>query len=159
MVKYFVMEEYLEKLEYRMKLKGFSLKTVKSYKYNIKQFLKFINKNPEKVSKEDIESYFTNLIDNGYMSASIRLNYASLKFFFALWVFCFFSGGDRLALFSISFKSFLRSFSSSSIEVLFAYLMKFFASNRPSASFSSFRLSFLDIPWLSIVMFFMQRYL
>ncbi|MBT6995498.1 tyrosine-type recombinase/integrase [Candidatus Woesearchaeota archaeon] len=76
------MEEYLEKLEYRMKLKGFSLKTVKSYKYNIKQFLKFINKNPEKVSKEDIESYFTNLIDNGYMSASIRLNYASLKFFF-----------------------------------------------------------------------------
>ncbi len=79
------MEEYLEKLDYRMKLKGFSPKTIKSYSYNLKQFLSFIDKNPEKVSKEDIESYFANLIKKDYMSASIKLNYASIKFFFT-WV-------------------------------------------------------------------------
>lgn len=79
------MEEYLEKLEYRMKLKGFSHKTIKSYIYNTKQFFNFLDKSPEKVSKEDIESYFANLIKKGYMAASIRLNYASIKFFFT-WV-------------------------------------------------------------------------
>jgi len=79
------MQEYLEKLEYRMKLKGLSPKTIKSYKYNIQQFFQTLHKTPENVSKNDIETYFVNLIDKGYMSASIRLNYASLKFFFT-WV-------------------------------------------------------------------------
>ena len=79
------MQKYLEKLEYRLKLKGFSPKTVKSYSYNISKFLSFVDKNPEKVSKNDIEAYFANLLGKGYMSASIRLNYASIKFFFT-WV-------------------------------------------------------------------------
>jgi len=79
------MQDYIEKLEYRMKLKGFSPKTIKTYTYNVSQFIKFVSKDPEKVSKEDIESYFANLIDKKYMSASIKLNYASLKFFFS-WV-------------------------------------------------------------------------
>jgi len=79
------MQEYIEKLEYRMKLKGFSPKTIKSYKYNLQNFLNYIKIDPEKVSKEDIESYFANLIKKEYMSASIKLNYASIKFFFT-WV-------------------------------------------------------------------------
>ena len=79
------MQKHIEKLEYRMKLKGFSPKTIKSYKYNTQQFLKFVDKTPEKVSKNDIETYFANLIKKGYMSASIKLNYASIKFFFT-WV-------------------------------------------------------------------------
>ena len=79
------MQEYLEKLEYRLKLKGFSPKTIKSYKYNLLQFLKFIDKSPELVSKNEIEAYFANLLKKGYLSASIRLNYASIKFFFT-WV-------------------------------------------------------------------------
>jgi site-specific recombinase XerD len=80
-----LMQNYIEKLEYRMKLKGFSPKTIKSYTYNTQNFLNFIKINPEKVSKEDIESHFANLIKKGYMSASIKLNYASIKFFFT-WV-------------------------------------------------------------------------
>ena len=79
------MQEYIERLEYRMKLKGFSPKTIKVYKYNIQNFLNHIEIDPERVAKEDIESYFANLIEKGYMSASIKLNYASIKFFFT-WV-------------------------------------------------------------------------
>jgi integrase/recombinase XerD len=77
-----IMQEYIERLEYRMKLKGFSPKTIKVYKYNIQKFLNHIEIDPEKVSKEEIESYFANLINKGYMAASIKLNYASIKFFF-----------------------------------------------------------------------------
>lgn len=79
------MEEYLERLEQRLKLKGFSRNTIKVYKYNLSNFLKFVKKKPEYVLKEDIESYFTYLINKGFKVASIRLNYASLKFFFT-WI-------------------------------------------------------------------------
>jgi len=76
------MQIYLERLEERLRLKGYSLKTIKVYKYNIIKFLKFINKNPEDVLKQDIESYFMNLLNRNFKSASIRLNYACIKFFF-----------------------------------------------------------------------------
>jgi len=79
------MQEYLDKLEKRLKLKGFSPRTIKSYKYNISNFLKFVNKKPENVQKEDIESYFMTLINKGKQTATIRLNYSCLKFFFT-WI-------------------------------------------------------------------------
>jgi len=79
------MQEYLDKLEKRLKLKGFSPRTVKSYKYNISNFLRFSNKKPENVQKEDIETYFMTLINKGSQSNTVRLNYSCLKFFFT-WV-------------------------------------------------------------------------
>ena len=77
------MQEYLDELEKRLKLKGFSPRSIKSYKYNISNFLKFVNKKPENVLKDDIESYFMKLINKGFEPATIRLNYACIKFFFS----------------------------------------------------------------------------
>jgi len=76
------MQEYIQELEKRLKLKGYSLKTIKVYKYNTIKFLKFIKKDPKNVLKQDIEGYFIHLINKNFKSASIRLNYACLKFFF-----------------------------------------------------------------------------
>ena len=79
------MQEYLDELEKRLKLKGFSPRTIKSYKYNIGKFFEFVKKKPENVQKEDIEAYFMTLINKGKQTATIRLNYSSLKFFFT-WI-------------------------------------------------------------------------
>jgi integrase/recombinase XerD len=79
------MQEHLGKLEERLKLRGFSPRTVESYKYHVSKFLKFIDKKPENVLESDVEAYFMHLINKNFKSASIRLSYSCLKFFYT-WI-------------------------------------------------------------------------
>jgi len=76
------MQEYLDKLERELKLRGFSNKTIKTYNYQISKFLKYFNKDPEKITKQEIEDYIINLVEVGYLNTTIRLNIAAMKFFY-----------------------------------------------------------------------------
>jgi len=57
------MQDHLKNLEEYMKFRGFSEKTIKSYKYNVSQFLRFVGKDPENVLKNDIETYLMHLVE------------------------------------------------------------------------------------------------
>jgi len=72
-------EKYLEQLKNRCKLKGFSEQTIKSYSYNVKKFLEFIEKSRLNLSNDAVKSYL--LINNVGINSS-RLQYASISFFF-----------------------------------------------------------------------------
>src|SRR3989344_4766596 len=73
----------LDKLETELKIRGFSQKTVDSYKLYNGQFLKFINKEPEKIEENDIKNYLSHLTTNkGYKPRSLNLALSSLKFFY-----------------------------------------------------------------------------
>lgn len=71
--------EYIQKLEERCILKGFSKQTIKSYTYNLSKFLDFIIKSRLNLSKESVRSYL--LIQDVGINTS-RLQYASISFFF-----------------------------------------------------------------------------
>ena len=71
--------DYLTKLENRCKLRGYSQQTIKSYIYNTKRFLEFIEKSRLNLSKESVKSY---LLAQDVGVNSSRLQYASISFFF-----------------------------------------------------------------------------
>ncbi|MCF7910089.1 tyrosine-type recombinase/integrase [Candidatus Pacearchaeota archaeon] len=72
-------ENYLKKLVDRCKLRGYSQQTIKSYSYNVKRFLDFIEKSRLNLSKDNVKSYL--LAQNVSVNSS-RLQYASISFFF-----------------------------------------------------------------------------
>ena len=73
----------LDKLETELKIRGFSQKTADSYKLYNGQFLKFINKEPEKIEENDIKNYLSYLTSNKhYKPRSLNLALSSLKFFY-----------------------------------------------------------------------------
>jgi integrase/recombinase XerD len=72
----------LEKLETELKLRAFSLKTVKSYLFYNKKFLEFIKKEPEQVTEEDVKKYIADLLSKNISPKSIVLIKAALKFFY-----------------------------------------------------------------------------
>ncbi|MFH1802070.1 MAG: site-specific tyrosine recombinase/integron integrase [archaeon] len=72
-------EEYLTELKNLCILKGFSKQTIKSYTYNISRFLDFLERSRLNLNNEDVKSY---LLAQDLSVNSMRLQYASLKFFF-----------------------------------------------------------------------------
>jgi integrase/recombinase XerD len=72
-------QNYLQQLKERCKLRGYSQQTIKSYSYNVKKFLEFINKNRLNLLKESVKLYL--LAQNVGVNSS-RLQYASISFFF-----------------------------------------------------------------------------
>jgi integrase/recombinase XerD len=72
-------QDYLQKLKERCILKGFSKETLKSYSYNVAKFLDFISKSRLNLNKEAVKSY---LLTQDLSINSVRLQYASLSFFF-----------------------------------------------------------------------------
>jgi len=73
----------LEKLENELKNKGCSQKTVDSYMLHNNDFLKFINKEPEKVEEQDIKNYLSHLTTTKkYKPRSVNLALAAVKFYF-----------------------------------------------------------------------------
>ena len=72
-------ENYLQKLKERCILKGFSNQTIKSYSYNVEEFLDFINKSRLNLSNEEVKLY---LLAQNLSVNSSRLQYASVSFFF-----------------------------------------------------------------------------
>lgn len=75
-------EQYSQQLNDKLKLKGYSPKTIKIYSHFINQFFKTVNKTPETTTKNDVENYLLQLINKNYYTATIRLNGAALLFFF-----------------------------------------------------------------------------
>jgi site-specific recombinase XerD len=77
------MEKYLKKLEIELKLRGFSERTVDTYKRNVRLFLEQIRKDPLQIEEDDIKEHFAELISTRELSPrSIALKRASIKFFF-----------------------------------------------------------------------------
>ncbi len=73
----------LEKIENELKTKGFSQKTIDSYLLYNKEFLKFTNKEPDKIEEQDIKNYLSYLtLSKKYKPRSINLALAALKFSF-----------------------------------------------------------------------------
>ena len=71
----------LKKLALAMKLRDFSEKTAKMYIFYNEKFLKYINKDPRKVTESDIKKFIVHRMVDDYMSSSsIALIKASLKF-------------------------------------------------------------------------------
>lgn len=74
------LKKYTEKIKIRLKLRGCSERTIESYLFFLKPFLKSIN-NLDKVNLDQVESFHTNLIDR-YSNKSRALAVSSLRFFF-----------------------------------------------------------------------------
>ncbi len=72
-------EKYLQKLKERCILQGLSKQTIKSYTYNLGRFLDFVEKSRLNLTNESVKSYL--LIQNLSVN-SLRLQYASISFFF-----------------------------------------------------------------------------
>ncbi|GBE19937.1 tyrosine recombinase XerC [archaeon BMS3Abin17] len=73
-------QKHLEELKNICILKGFSKQTIKAYYYNVKRFLDFIAKSGLNLENNAIKSYLLTL---NLSVNSMRLQYASLRFFFA----------------------------------------------------------------------------
>lgn len=72
-------QDYLQKLKELSVLKGFSNQTIKTYSFIIKKFLTFIDKSSLNLNNESVKSYLLSL---DLSTNSVRLHYASIKFFF-----------------------------------------------------------------------------
>lgn len=70
-------------LERELKIRNFSSKTVKSYLYYNKQFIKFASKSPREIKNEDIKKYLEYLIkDKKFSSSTVNLVINALKFYY-----------------------------------------------------------------------------
>ena len=72
-------EEYLQKLQNRCILRGYSKQTIKSYKYNVSKYLSFLQKSRLNLSNESVKDY---LLAQDLSVNSMRLQHASISFFF-----------------------------------------------------------------------------
>ena len=72
-------QNYIQQLKEICILKGFSNQTIKSYSYNIKKFLNFLDKSRLNLDNNGVRYY---LLALNLSVNSMRLQYASLAFFF-----------------------------------------------------------------------------
>ncbi len=76
-------KKHMQKLDVELKLREFSPHTIRAYlRYN-KQFLKFIDKQPESIKNDDIKLFLSHLLSDKHLSAnSLNLVRAALLFFY-----------------------------------------------------------------------------
>ena len=76
-------KKHMQKLDVELKLRGFSPHTLRTYlRYN-KQFLEFINKQPETIENDDIKLFLSHLLSDKHLSANtLNLVRAALLFFY-----------------------------------------------------------------------------
>lgn len=73
----------IKNLSTELKLKGFSLQTVKAYVIHTNQFLEYIKKDTSSLEEQDIKEYLSWLISEKNLAlASVALKKAAIKFFF-----------------------------------------------------------------------------
>jgi integrase/recombinase XerD len=76
-------EVHIKKLVSELKIRGFSLQTIKAYSRFNAEFLDFIKKPPSKVLESDVKEFLGYLIsDKGLSSKSVALARSSLLFFY-----------------------------------------------------------------------------
>ena len=73
-------EQYLMEIEDICILKGFSKEAIKAYKYHIGRFLQFIDKSSLNLNQGCVKCYLLSL---NLAPNSMRLSYASIRFFFS----------------------------------------------------------------------------
>jgi len=69
-------------LERELRIRKFSIKTVKSYLYYNKKFIEFASKSPREIKNEDIKKYLEFLVNKNFSSSSINLVINALKFYY-----------------------------------------------------------------------------
>ena len=62
--------------------RGLSHRTIASYCYCVKLFMKTCHKDPKRVTKQDIKDYANILIEKGYCGNTLNVYISALKFFF-----------------------------------------------------------------------------
>jgi len=77
------MGELQEKMLRRMELKNFSNRTIEIYLYQLKKYVSYYNCSPEKLGKEDIESYLHFLLQQKASSSTMAQAYSALKYFYS----------------------------------------------------------------------------
>jgi site-specific recombinase XerD len=70
---------FIEKLQERIKLRGYTKQTEKSYCYHVKDFLSFLDKSRLNLNEEGIKLYLLSL---NLSNNSVRLKIMAIKFFF-----------------------------------------------------------------------------
>lgn len=73
--------ELLQELKDTCILRGYSKRTLKSYYYNVQRFLNFVEKSSLNLNNQSVKSYLL-ILSNGLGTNSMRLQYASISFFF-----------------------------------------------------------------------------
>ncbi|MBL7206852.1 MAG: tyrosine-type recombinase/integrase [Candidatus Aenigmarchaeota archaeon] len=68
-------------LEQELRIRGFSAKTVKSYLYHNKEFIKFVKRKIGDVSDLDVKDYIDFMLEN-HTATTVNLALSSIKFFF-----------------------------------------------------------------------------
>jgi len=74
---------YIKKLETELKIRGFSINTIKAYRAHNTKFLLFINKSVTTANSDDIKLYMAHLIsDKGLKMSSVSLHMSALRFLY-----------------------------------------------------------------------------
>lgn len=71
----------LQKLDTELKLRGFSPRTAKMYKFYNEKFLEFIGKSPEQITEDDIKSFIADRLSK-FSPKSVVLMRSALKFYY-----------------------------------------------------------------------------
>lgn len=75
-------ESYINKIEDVGKLRNLKPGTIKNYKNNIRQYLEFIQKNPEELTCEDATDFLLYLKNKGNKASTLNNKNGSLVFFY-----------------------------------------------------------------------------
>jgi len=72
--------DIIESFKKELLRRRYSLQTIKSYSFCIKQFLKFCHKEPRKFTKSDVKNYLNKLSGKGRSGSTMNVNLQALKF-------------------------------------------------------------------------------
>jgi len=76
------MQEYLEKTKQELRLRNYSLKTIKAYLGCLQEYFEFQKINLEKIDEEKIKQFLLNKQSKNYSSQTINLYLNAIKFFY-----------------------------------------------------------------------------
>lgn len=75
-----IFDNIIKQAEETLKVKGYSLKTIKSYLNHIKRFSSFINKNIVEITSEDLKVYTLSLLGENKSHTYVNQSISSIKF-------------------------------------------------------------------------------
>lgn len=75
------MQNYFEKMKNYMKLRNFSIRTIKTYMYSLENWMKYFENDIWKINNENIERYLINMYDKKYSPKTVNLYYNVIKVF------------------------------------------------------------------------------
>jgi len=79
---YYPSQDPINKFKQEMRLRGFSLKTIKSYTYYIRKILNESSKNARSVDSADVRNFLDRMVDDGASASTINIAHSALKLYF-----------------------------------------------------------------------------